>query len=55
MVSEQKSSARALRIHNLHNWQVLSATLGHCYSQYYSCVTELLAEIGERTKFNFLQ
>ena len=31
----------ALRIHK---WQVLSATLGHCYSQYYRCVTELLAD-----------
>ena len=40
MVGKQKSSTRALRIHN---WQVLSATLGHCYSQYYRCVTELLA------------
>ena len=41
MVGKQKSSTRALRIHN---WQVLSATLGHCYSQYYRCVTELLAD-----------
>ena len=30
---KQKSSTRALRIHN---WQVLSATLGHCYSQHYA-------------------
>ena len=53
MVGKQKSGIRALRIHN---WQLLSATLGHCYSQYYRCVTELLADkIGERTKFNFLQ
>ena len=53
MVGKQKSGTRALRIHN---WQLLSATLGHCYSQYYRCVTELLADkIGERTKFNFLQ
>ena len=28
----------------IHNWQVLSATLGHCYSQYQHCVTELLAD-----------
>ena len=41
MVGKQKSSTRALRIHN---WQVLSATLGHCYSQYYRCFTELLAD-----------
>ena len=41
MVGKQKSSTRALRIHN---WQVLSATLGHCYSQYYRCVTERLAD-----------
>ena len=41
MVRKQKSSTRALRIHN---WQVLKATLGHCYSQYYHCVTELLAD-----------
>ena len=27
----------------LHNWQVL-ATVGHCYSQYYRRVTELLAD-----------
>ena len=26
------------------NWQLLSATLGHCYSQYYRCVNELLAD-----------
>ena len=53
IVGKQKSGIRALRIHN---WQLLSATLGHCYSQYYRCVTELLADkIGERTKFNFLQ
>ena len=39
MVGKQKSSTRALRIHN---WQVLSATLG--YSQYYRCVTELLTD-----------
>ena len=51
MVGKQRSSTRALRIHN---WQVLSATPEHCYSQCYSCVTELLAAyIGERTKFNF--
>ena len=31
MVGKQKSSTRALLIHN---WQVLSATLGHCYRQY---------------------
>ena len=37
MAGKQISSTRALRIHN---WQVLSATLGHCYSQYYRCVTE---------------
>ena len=50
MVGKQKSSTRDLRIHN---WQVLSVTLGHCYSQY-RCVTERLANyIGERTKFNF--
>ena len=42
MVGKQKSSTRALRIHR--NWQVLSATLGHGYSQYYRRVTELLAE-----------
>ena len=30
MVGKQKSGTRALRIHN---WQLLSATLGHCYSQ----------------------
>ena len=41
MVGKQKSSTRALRIHN---WQVWSATLGHCYIQYYCCVTELLAD-----------
>ena len=41
MVGKQKCSTRALRIHN---WQVLSETLGHCYSQYYRCVTELLAD-----------
>ena len=41
MVGKQKSSTRALRIHS---WQVLSETLGHCYSQYYRCVTELLAD-----------
>ena len=41
MVGKQKSSTRALRIPN---WQVLSATLRHCYSQYYRCVTELLAD-----------
>ena len=41
MVGKQKFSTRALRIPN---WQVLSATLGHCYSQYYRCVTELLAD-----------
>ena len=41
MVGKQKSSTRALRIHN---WQVLSVTLGHCYSQYYRHVTELLAD-----------
>ena len=41
MVGKQKSSTRALRIHN---WQVLSVTLGHCYSQYYRRVTELLAD-----------
>ena len=41
MVGKQKSSTRALRIHS---WQVLSATLGHCYSQYSRCVTELLAD-----------
>ena len=40
MVGKQKSGTRALRIHN---WQLLSATLGQCYSQYYRCVTELLA------------
>ena len=36
--------------------QVLSATLGHCYGQYYRCVTELLADlkIGERKKFNIV-
>ena len=39
MVGKQKSSTLALRIHN---WKVLSATLGHCYSQYHRCVTELL-------------
>ena len=32
IIGKQKPSTRALRIHN---WQVLSATLGHCYSQYY--------------------
>ena len=42
MVGKQKSSTRALRIHP--NRQVLSATLGHGYSQYYRRVTELLAE-----------
>ena len=41
MVGKQKSSTRALRIHN---WQVLSAMLGHCYSQHYHFVTELLAD-----------
>ena len=41
MVGKEKSSTRALRIHN---WQVLRATLGRCYSQYYRCVTELLAD-----------
>ena len=41
MVGKQKSSTRALLIYN---WQVLSATLGHCYSQYYRCVTELLVK-----------
>ena len=41
MIDKQKSSTRALRIHNR---QVLSATLGHCYSQYYRCVTERLAD-----------
>ena len=41
MVGKQKSGARALRIHN---WQLLSAMLGHSYSQYYRCVTELLAD-----------
>ena len=41
MVGKQKCSTRALRIHY---WQVLSETLGHCYSQYYRCVTELLAD-----------
>ena len=40
MVGKQKSSTLALRIHN---WQVLSVTLGHCHSQYHRCVTELLA------------
>ena len=30
MVGKQKSGTRALRIHN---WQLLSATLRHCYSQ----------------------
>lgn len=30
MVVKQKCSTQALLIHN---WQVLSATLGHCYSQ----------------------
>ena len=51
MVGKQKSSIRALRIHN---WQVLSASLGYCYRQYYRWVTELLANsIGERTKHNF--
>ena len=41
MVGKQKSRTRALRIHN---WQVLSATLGHDYSQYYRRDTELLAD-----------
>ena len=41
MVGEQKSSTRALSIHNL---RVLSAMLGHCYSQYYRSVAELLAD-----------
>ena len=41
MVDKQKSPIRALRIHN---WQVLSATLGNCHCQYYRCVTELLAD-----------
>ena len=50
MVGKQKSRTRPLRIHN---WQVLSATLGHGYSQYYRRDTELLAdEIGEGTKLN---
>ena len=40
MVGKQKSGTRALRIHN---WQVWSPTLRHCYTQYYRCVTELLA------------
>ena len=45
MVGKQKSSTWALRIHN---WQVLSATLGHYYTQYYLWVTDLLADkIGE--------
>ena len=30
MVVKQKCNTQALLIHN---WQVLSATLGHCYSQ----------------------
>ena len=38
MVGKQKSRTRALRIHN---WQVLSATLGHGYSQYYRRDNEL--------------
>ena len=41
MVGKQKSRTRALRVHN---WQVLSATLGHGYSQYYRRDTELLAD-----------
>ena len=41
IIGKQKPSTRALRIHN---WQVLSATLGHCYSQYYRCATKLLAD-----------
>ena len=52
MVSKQKSGTRALQIHN---WQLLSAYLDTA-TQYYRCVTELLADwTGERTKFNFLQ
>ena len=38
LVGKRKSSTRASSIHN---WQVLSATLGHCYSQYYLSITEL--------------
>ena len=43
MVGKQKSSTRALRIHI---WQVVSATLGHCYNQCYHCVTALLAALA---------
>ena len=53
MVGKQNSSTRALRIHN---WQVLSTMLRHYYTQYYRCVTDLLADkISERTKFDFMQ
>ena len=38
LVGKRKSSTRASSIHT---WQVLSATLGHCYSQYYLSITEL--------------
>ena len=41
MVGKQKCSTPALLIPS---WRVLSATLGHCYSQYYGCVAELLAD-----------
>ena len=48
MVGKQKSGTRALRIHN---WQLLRATLGHCYIT----AVSLNSWLGERTKFNFLQ
>ena len=37
MVGKQKSSNQALRIHN---WQVLRAMLGRCYSQHYRILAE---------------
>ena len=42
MVGKQKSSTRALPTVTTGK---SGATLGHCYSQYYGCVTELLADI----------
>ena len=41
MEGKEKFSIRALRVHN---WQVLSTTLGHYYSQCYRGVTERLAD-----------
>ena len=42
MVREQKSSTRALcAVTTGKSW---GARLGHCYSQYYRCVTEFLAD-----------